>query len=161
MFGYLEDGDLPADPFGDFKTTGNALSVWEVSGNENLIGRVAAAMTVQGRSANGHPVRRFDYILFDSDILSDLNIDQRKTKGETGYDSELDTGNHFNLAELSGRQLHKLIHRIRTRSKPKQIGVKKVLAYIRSSLENRYIRDEDLKKEVFDRLKKELSKSLK
>lgn len=160
-FPWLEEGDLPADPFGDFQTSANALSVWEVSEDESLIGRVAAATTVKRRSAHGRSVRRFDYILFDSDIVSDLNIDQRKTKGQTGYDSELDSGNHFDLIELSGRQLHRLIRRIRTRSKPEQIEAKKVIEHIRTSLKNRHMRDEDLNSDKFDKLKSELRNRLK
>ena len=153
---WLEDGDLPADPFWDFKTRHNALSVWEVGEDESLIGRVAAATTVKRRSANKQSVRKFEYILFDSDVLSDLQIDQIKERGDT-FDSGLDTSSHFNLVHLSGRRLHKLIDRIRTLGEAKRIQRKDVLRHIRTSFENGHILEEALPPDALNKLKGELS----
>ena len=158
-FPWLEEGDLPADPFGDLQTRQNTLSVWDVSEDQSLIGRVAAATTVKRRSAIGHSVRRFDYILFDSGFLSDLKIDRLKIDGDT-VDSALDSSYHFDLRELSGRRLHKLIDRIRTSSEPERIEINKVREHIRTSFENKYILEEALSSDAFEKLKRELSNSL-
>ena len=156
-FPWLEDGDLPADPFGDFQTRSNALSVWNVGEDESLIGRVAAATTVKRCSANGQSVRKFEYILFDSDVLSDLEIDQINEKGDT-FDSDLDSSIHFNLVKLSGLRLHKLIDRIRALSRPVRIQTKDVLRYIRTSFENGHLLEQDLPPEALRKLKGQLSR---
>lgn len=156
-FPWLADGDLPADPFGDFQTRRNALSVWEVNEDESLLGRVAAAHTVKRQCANEHSVRALDYILFDSKILSDMEIGQTQITGDT-FDPELDSDNHFHLVELSARKLHKLIDRIRACCRPERKQPKEVLKYIQTSFKNGHMRETDLSVKALKKLNDQLSK---
>lgn len=95
---WLERGDVPADPIGDLRTSGNRLSVWELVPDRSNLERIVRAIAV-GRDK----VPDMGYVLFDSALLETADID---TQTQLGTTPAVEANSwHRDLVNLSGRKL--------------------------------------------------------
>lgn len=104
---FLAKADVPADPFGDLRTTSNKLSVWWLDEDRSNLRRIATAV-----AATCHKPDKFDCLLFDSGILGSVDIRVEQTGGAT-QDHQVNRC-HRDLVELSGRKLFMLVKAIMT-----------------------------------------------
>lgn len=77
---WLEEGQLQADALADLKTTNNELSVWHIEDDKSNLEEVVAAL-----AANCDDVSNLDYALFDQQLLSEIDIRIKATKGGSPY----------------------------------------------------------------------------
>jgi hypothetical protein len=75
---FLAQGDVPADPIGDLKTTGNKLSVYVIKDDRSNLNRVVRAITV-GTQKPDHVA----YVVFSSKVLEDAGIEMQEIVGST------------------------------------------------------------------------------
>jgi hypothetical protein len=102
---WLERGEVPADPFTDLRTSDNSLSIYVIEDDKSNLDQVVTAM-----SATCDRPQNFDYLLFDIEILSQVNIEVRESKGKTP-DNEVN-GWHRDLVEISGNRLLMLVKQV-------------------------------------------------
>jgi hypothetical protein len=95
---WLQKDEIPADPLGDLKTTGNGLSVYLIDDEKSNLGRVVCAL-----AATRDRIQHFDYLLFDWDILLSTGITVKRSEGKTPDCAVNEL--HCDLAELSGQKL--------------------------------------------------------
>lgn len=95
---WLDRGDVPADPIGDLRTSGNRLSVWELVPDRSNLERIVRAIAV-GREK----VSDMGYVLFDSALLETADIGTQSKPGTTP-DVEANSW-HRDLVDLSGHKL--------------------------------------------------------
>jgi len=101
----LDAGDVPADPLGDLRTSGNKLSVFQVDEDRSNIERIARALAC-GRE-------RLDdvgYVLFDASVLEKASIELNLIDGKT-LDSAVNKC-HADLINLTGNKLVTLARHI-------------------------------------------------
>ncbi|MCU1334527.1 MAG: hypothetical protein JWO19_108 [Bryobacterales bacterium] len=79
---YLAQGDVPADPVGDLKTSGNKLSVYVIADDRSNLHRVIRAITV-GSLKPDHVA----YVVFSSKVLEDAGIEMEEVVGKTADDA--------------------------------------------------------------------------
>lgn len=101
------EGDIPADPLADLRTTDNALSVFLVEDSRVNLDRIAVALA----SKRNH-LKNLDYLLFDFQVISESNIEVKISKGDTLDDQVNDC--HRDLVGLSGLKLVALARAILT-----------------------------------------------
>ncbi len=77
---WLKENEIPADSLADLNTKDNKLSVWKVEDDESNLEDIIIALTT-----NGDYISDLSYALFDSNILSDINIEHVQSQGETKY----------------------------------------------------------------------------
>lgn len=100
-FEWLTKDDIQADPLGDLQTTNNDLSLWLVDNPEEDLDQVLTAIA----STNQH-LSHVDYLLFDEEAITELELDLKETDGGTPYESVNDW--HRDITNLSGSQILKL-----------------------------------------------------
>jgi hypothetical protein len=95
---WLPAGELQADPLGDLRTSGNALSVWHIDDARTNLTSVVTALV-----ANRKEVDFFEYGLFDEFIPRNLGIHVASSEGST----PLASANHWHcdLIHLSSENL--------------------------------------------------------
>ncbi|MCI0690506.1 hypothetical protein L0337_00700 [candidate division KSB1 bacterium] len=120
-FPWLLENDIPADPLGDLATNENALSVWQIDDDKSNFPRVAAAL-----AANCDDLSNLDYAIFDQQVLKEINIVIRPSKGNSP-DEIVNQNCHSDLVELSARQLVNLAKAILTHAELKRISEKEIL----------------------------------
>lgn len=103
---FLARGDVPADPFGDLRTKENKFSVWLIEDDQLDLQRVICAI-----AATREKPDKFDYLLFDLQMLSGVNIEISQTVGDTP-DKEINISFHHDLIDLSGLKLFNLVRAI-------------------------------------------------
>ena len=96
---WLKDYDTQADALWSLRTKGNQLSVWLIDDNQSNLHRVVAAL-----AAGRDTLDKIDYALIDEQVLDSLNIRSRKMDG-LSPDGGANQNWHYDLAELSGKQL--------------------------------------------------------
>lgn len=149
---WLEEGDIPADPLGDFRTLENSISVWVVNDEKKILERIIAALA-GGRGKLEH----FDYLVFDAKILCDIGIEQIESDGKS-VDTELSKSNHRDLVEISADKLVRLVKAIckedlvecAERRQPKDVAL-----IIAEAIDKGWIKKENLK----DKLIREVLKT--
>jgi hypothetical protein len=105
-FDWLAEGDIPADPLGDFAgTTANSLSVWLVDDDKKSLPRVVTAMAA-GRDKADH----LDYALFPHKHLEAGGIEVRESAGKTPDEGV--NGHHRNLIQLSAAKVVALTEKV-------------------------------------------------
>lgn len=116
---WLKEGDVPADPLGDLATTNNELSVWFVEDDKSNLEQILAAFAAT-RETSAH----VDYALFDPQILEELGILNKRTKGGTP-DPQANTW-HIDLYELSASKLVELTKALLLKSERTRISQKEI-----------------------------------
>jgi hypothetical protein len=103
---WLADGEIPADPLGDFANTNdNRLSVWCVADDQNDLNDVLAALAASREKAD-----KLDFALFDYEHLYAARIEARETAGQTP-DKEVNR-RHRDLAHLSAEKVLVLTRKV-------------------------------------------------
>lgn len=134
---WLENDEFQADPLGDFTTTSNTISVWYIKENTSNLQRVVAALAAQrDRLVN------FDYALFNKEILSELNIKTKDTKGETP--DEVVNAWHYDLIEISAQKLLRLVQLVLDNAEIKRINWKEIRNWIDQSIESGQLDEEKI-----------------
>lgn len=95
---WLPDGELQADPLSDLGTKSNELSVYHVVIDEANLDRIIASL-----AANSEQWDNFDFAIFNENIISDLGIKIKNSKGELP-DEQVNNW-HNDLCELSATKL--------------------------------------------------------
>ncbi len=145
---WLAQGDIPADPITDLKTSNNRLSVFQVNdGDEVRINKVVAGLAATKQKLN--PVA---YILFDVELPSRLGIQVEKKNGNTGLEIVNDW--HFELIELSAQNLILLTRHLLLNTDPDRKMEHEVAPLI---MENVRARELD-PNEMDERLRKDIAK---
>ena len=133
---WVNHGDIPADTLSDVRTTDNALSLYVVEESENLL-RIVAAL--KASRPHGHA----DYILFPPEVVSQMGLPTRKTRGNTNDEQVNDW--HVDVVDLSGRTLVDLsVAIVQSEHKLDRLSRKQVLGAVRDSVEQGYIHHDDL-----------------
>jgi len=77
---WIEKGDLPAAPFGDFRASPtNKLSVWVVEDDGQNLARIIAGVAAK----RGKIADKLDALLFESAILDRLGIRSNRSPGDS------------------------------------------------------------------------------
>ncbi len=101
---WLAKGDIPADPFYDLRTDGNALSIYRVDSDKGNVERIVVAMAATSKYTH-KPV---DYLLFDDSLPLALGIQVVKSNGKT-RDDTVNSNWHYDLVELTANTLQRLL----------------------------------------------------
>ena len=107
---WLSAGELPADPLSDLATQSNELSVYHVSDDASNIDRIIASL-----AANVEQLSNVDFAVFDENIISELGIKIKKSKGDLA-DEQVNNW-HSDLYELSGTKILILAKAINDKAK--------------------------------------------
>jgi hypothetical protein len=145
---FLAKGDLQADALLDLRTSGNALSVWHVEGDESNLNRVVALL-----AAGRDRLSNFDYALIDPESLIEFDIKIIASPGSS-CDEVANEKWHRELGELSVSKIVNLAGVIATSTKGRKLE-KAVRHLLRSAVEAGHIQlaklKEKLASEVSDR----------
>jgi hypothetical protein len=125
---YLEDNDVPADPFGDLQTTDNLLSVWVLAEDRSNLERVVRAVAI-GKQKIDHT----GYVIFDSDWLTSSGIQILSNPGTT-FDAGANRW-HRDLV-LSGNKLLALVDSILRRGDSGTLLKKRLQELVETGIEN-------------------------
>lgn len=126
---WLPDGELQADPLSDLGTKSNELSVYHVVKDESNLDRIIASL-----AANSERCDNFDFAIFDENIISELGIKIKKSKGELP-DEQVNNW-HSDLCELSATKLVVLAKAIYDKAKTGRKVPEQVLNLVADSLIN-------------------------
>ena len=126
-FDWLPDGELQADPLSDLGTKSNELSVYHVVIDESNLDRIIASL-----AANSEQCDNFDFAIFDENIISELGIKIKKSKGELP-DEQVNNW-HSDLCELSATKLVILAKAIYDKAKTGRKVPEQVLNLVADSL---------------------------
>lgn len=125
---WLAPGEFQANAFKDLEPASNALSVYRCGGDQETVGRIAAALTVKKGNLDD-----FGYALIDPDELDRHGITMDSSeKGNTDFAFVNDL--HVNLVQLSGTQLC-AIAQIVYRSTRDELDEDDVLRFIKMSID--------------------------
>jgi hypothetical protein len=102
---WLERAEIPADPLTDFRTQDNQLSMFIVEDNQSNLAQVITALA----ATRGRP-DKYDYLLFEEQVLSTVNVTVHRTRGDTP-DNAVNSW-HLDLVDLSGSKLLALVTEI-------------------------------------------------
>jgi len=129
---WLKEGEIPADVTSDLKTSQNELSIWVLSEDKSKLFRCLSAFAVERKH-----VDHIDYIVFDEEIITELNLKTNSTKGNS-KDKEVNNL-HKNIMELSSNKLELLAKKILSNCEGGRIDKKELAKNIKLSLENGWI----------------------
>jgi len=111
---WLAEGELQADALSDLETKNNELSVWYVEDDKSNLEQIAAAL-----AASGDAISNLDYALLDQEVLSEVSIKVRNTRG--GSPDKKVNSWHRDLVELSATALFELAKAIQTKATKERI----------------------------------------
>jgi hypothetical protein len=135
---WLEPHDIPADLLGDFRTTRNTISLYEIKDDRSNLERVAAAL-----AANSQSLSHFDYLLFDPPLLERVGLSSDVTKGGTP-DAKVNEW-HSDIVKVSGLKLIELIKLLLVQGELGRIQEKQVVKLIAKSMASDFIDLEKVK----------------
>lgn len=136
---WLGERDLRADALRDLRTDENKLSIFEVNEEAGIsVTRIVAAI-----AAKRDFLAKLDFILFESDLLQNLDISSKKVDGDT-LDPAVNAS-HIDLVRLTAAKLAKFGARIRVDGKIERRAEKQVVRLIKESLAQGFINPGDLK----------------
>lgn len=138
---WLAEGELQADALGDLQTSNNELSVWQVEDDRSNLERIITAL-----AANSDHISNLDYALFDAQVLLELNIQSKHSRGNTP-DEEANVW-HLDLIQLSAQKLMKLAKAIMTDGEKVRFLPKELLQSIRQAMTSGQIDRAKLKQDV-------------
>lgn len=124
---WLPECDLQADVLDDLRTKCNELSVYFIDDNESNLDRVIAAL-----AANTNTASNIDFAVFGQEILSEIDIKIKKSRGELSDD--LVNACHNDLCELSAPKLLELAIIIKAKARIDRKGPKQILNLVADSI---------------------------
>jgi hypothetical protein len=130
---FVEEGDIPADCLRDLRVKDNQLSVWHVNDDNSNLKRVLTAL-----AANAGNLSNTDYLLFDSQVVTTLGLNIKKTEGGTP-DRQANREWHHDLVHLSGRKILDLAITMLYQSKTDRVLEKTVSIWITTAITNNEI----------------------
>lgn len=101
-FPWLGHCEIPADPIADLKTVKNNLSVYYIKEDRSNLFDVVEAIAATRDCSD-----RFDYLIFDQEVCSELKIEVENTRGRTP-NQEVNKKWHRDLTQLSADKLLEL-----------------------------------------------------
>ena len=119
---------FPADPLKNFNTDQNTLSVYFIEDDKSNLERVVTAL-----AAKRHHLANADYILFDSKVPAEMEIDLTKTNGGT-HDDYVNKNWHRDLVGLTALKLVDLTVELSGSVRRERILKKTVLKLIRDAV---------------------------
>ena len=126
---WLPEEELQADALNDLGTKSNELSVYHIAPNKSNLDQVVAALAV-----NTTDPSNIDFALFEENIISELGIKIKKSKGELADDQVNNW--HSDLHELSASKLLSLALAIKKKAKIERKAPMQVLNIVADSLNN-------------------------
>jgi len=141
-FPWLLEEDIPADPLGDLATNNNTLSVWQINDDQSNLHQVVTAL-----AANSDDIANLDYTIFDQQLLQEINITIKLTKGNSP-DEMANLSWHHDLIELSARRLIDLAKAIWTHGEIKRIPEKEILNLIAQAVGSEQIQSIKLRPKI-------------
>lgn len=142
---WLPVGALRADVLKDCRTTKNTLSIYLLD-DLSLVPRMIAAF-----AATGKHLTHFDYVLFDDDLLDNVDCVRDSVAGET-IDGEVNHW-HENLGQLTAEGVLQLAKQWFQCGDFHRCNIKEVGRSINDALTNGWIREARLAPSIADRLK--------
>jgi hypothetical protein len=127
---WLDQDDVPADPLADLATSEQALSVWRVLPDRSNIERIVRAV-ILGRDK----IADAGYILFDSDLLTDLQIETDESVVGRSPDREANAW-HGDLVNLSGNKLVGLTKALLRHGETGVVLKKRLVALVETGIAN-------------------------
>jgi len=102
---WLKPNQIQADPLGDLRITEGALSIWHIEDDKSNLDLVIAGLATTRQN-----VDKFEYGLFDQEIVTGLDLKAQITTGN----SPIDAANvwHRDLIELTAEQALNLVNAI-------------------------------------------------
>jgi len=126
---WLPEEELQADALNDLGTKSNELSVYHIAPNKSNLDQVVVALAV-----NTTDPSNIDFALFEENIISELGIKIKKSKGELADDQVNNW--HSDLHELSASKLLSLALAIKKKAKIERKAPMQVLNIVADSLNN-------------------------
>lgn len=124
---WLEEGKAQADALSDLQTTENKLSVWHVEDDKSNLPGVVIAI-----AAKRHSPSKFDYALFDQNLLTKINVRIEKTVGDT-YHREANASWHRDIVELSAEKNGELANLIMEHGTTDRMGENEVISIVKQA----------------------------
>lgn len=145
---WLAEGELQADALGDLNTKNNELSVWCIEDDESNLKEVVTAL-----AAKCDDISNLDYALFDQQLLSEISIRIKATKGGSPYERANDSWHH-DLVELSAFKLMELANTILNSAKKGRVPEKAILQQISQAVASGQIERTKLKPRIVEKIDK-------
>lgn len=145
---WLGPDEIPSDPLGDLTTTNNQVSIWELDQTKSNLNRLIAAI-----ASNSDHVDKFDFVIF--------SIDQRKIE-EMGIGLNPSMGKcpdkemakfHRDMGKFSGSKLVSFVKWILENGETERYLPKKVSKLIADSIQNGFIKKDDLNDSIYDKVR--------
>ena len=124
---WLPGKELQADALNDLGTKSNELSVYHIAQNQSNLDQVVAALAV-----NTTDPSNIDFALIEENIVSELGIKIKKSKGELADDQVNNW--HSDLHELSASKLLSLAVAIKREAKIERKAPIQILNMVANSL---------------------------
>ena len=124
---WLPPGSLQADALIDLKTNGNILSMWWIQDDKSNLREVITA-----HATTRDQVSHSDYAIFDQEILSEIGIKIRHTKGSTSYENA--NCWHCDISHLSAEKLMGLARVIMKNADKQRFSEKRVLGLLKEAV---------------------------
>lgn len=140
-FSWLTQDDIQADLLGDLVTSNNNLSVWLVQDDKSNLNEVITAL-----ASNRDTLSNLDYVIFDVNLLSDINIKIEINEGKTPYEKA--NRWHRDLIELTANKIVKLAESLLKHSSKERILDKEILNLIKVAVSNGQIERGKLKTSI-------------
>ena len=147
---WLEEGELQADPLGDFQTTENVLSVWLIEDDLSNLNRIITAL-----AANCDYIQNIDYIVFDQGILTEIGIRMQNSQAKTP-DGEVNSNWHYDLMEISAQRLLRLVEVLIDRVEPQRVLQKQIAQWVTDAVLSGQIDIGDLKKHIREKIESKI-----
>ncbi len=146
---WLPDDDFPADPVCDLRTKDNVLSTWVLSEDDGNLERLVAGLAVAREK-----LTKFDWAIFDTDLLDELGIEERQTQGQGCPDIELCRDFHYHLTNISANRLVRLAKAISAQRELKRLNPQDVAICIARALHNGWLTHADINPKIAKRLER-------
>jgi len=134
---WLEDGDIPADRISDLRTEENQLSIWMLKEDKSELSRCLSAF-----AANRMRLTKLDYMIFNVDLLSELNLDYIESKSNL-RDKEINIL-HRDIINLSAKKLFSLAQVLTSKCELGRKEKQDVASLLIESIDKGWIRKESL-----------------
>ncbi len=145
-FSWLGEGEIPADPLADLRTTDNGLSLYEFYNEDELV-RIIAAFAAKRINLD-----KIDYVYFSSDVLEKANLKSIKSPGDTPDEKVNEL--HVALIELSAQKVVKLAAILLKEGTTRRKFHKEVGSLIVQSISSGWIGKDKIGKNIPDSLRK-------
>jgi len=141
---WLGPEEIPSDPLGDLTTTDNQVSIWELDETKSNLDRLIAAI-----ASNGDHIANFDFVIFfiEQRKIAEMGIKLNRSIGKCP-DKEM-ANFHRDMGKFSGSKLVNFVKWILENGETERYQVKKVSKLIANSIQNGFIKKDELKDSIY------------